>query len=197
MAEAPSPSARRRSGQAHVAPWCGAPPIAWRWCRSATSRHGRDGRSPLRSPSRSCSVLLNLAERVVGAETVGARSDARPAPTGTTARRTASSARVGESIDHLGPFCRSLAPAGPMPSSHGDLVSPCDASLSAPRTCLAVRGSGPAGLHAVGELGAASDSVRLHAEPILFAGGAHTSHRTADHDRSERRAEAERDTAHR
>ena len=140
---------------------------------------------------------LKSVERVVGVEPVGARADARAAPTGATARRTASSARVGESIDHLGPFRRSPAPAGPMPSSHGDLVSPCDASLSAPRTCLAVRGTVPAAPPAADELVASSGSARPRGEPILFVGAERTQDRIADHDHSVRRAEAERDIAHR
>jgi hypothetical protein len=50
---------------------------------------------------------------------------------------------------------------------------------------------------AVDELAVASGSARPLDEPILFAGGEHTSYKITDHDRSEYRDEAERDTAHR
>lgn len=102
-----------------------------------------------------------MAVRGVAVESgapAGALAAARCAPRAARPPHTASSGERQSSLFHLGPFGRRPPPAGPRLSARPTLVSRSDASLSAPRSWPAARGSAPAAPRAAPGPGACPDS---------------------------------------
>jgi hypothetical protein len=102
-----------------------------------------------------------------------------------------------DSNGHLGPFCRSRSPAGPVQCSEHLLPSPTDASLSEQQTWPGARDSGPASSPAAADCEAQSCRQLLPASPTPVAVRGRRACRNDGHGHIERRAAAERDIAHR
>ena len=113
-------------------------------------------------------------------------------------RRRSSNGRHHESELHLEPFCRSGAPARPMPFPSRTLASLADASLFDLRTWPAAdRGTGPGGRRGGDAHGASADTQLQHAEASRAAVQAHTERRTAVRGHNAHKSAVASDTAHR
>lgn len=107
-----------------------------------------------------------------------------------------SSAPDRDSNGHLGPFCRSQPPARPMNSPLPHLESLTDASLSQQQIWPGDPDSGPVWLPAAADCEAQSGRQLLPVLPIPVAARDRRARRNADRGHIERKAAAERDTAH-